>query len=686
MTISVRGAAHLCRHSVFDAEVLAGINLPQVPVGSPLGTNTIIVFARMCRGSALTPMNPQPTDPYRAEHHPFRRAFELLPELVCEWATDGTMLFTNRAYDEYFGFTEPVVGKNLQDLDTWEDGTGPADTVRHFLSGESARYLERHYEGGRTVEWTNTIVRADDGEVISVLAVGRDVTEAARIREQIRISEERFRTMVTHIWDSILLLDGSGSLIAATSTYRADLGYEPEFWSSANLIEVVHPDDRGTAARALTEILSGGPGTEAWAELRAIRRDGSTAWLELNGVNRLDDPTVSALVITVRNIDKRKAIEFELERRREDAERALHERENFIAQVSHELRNPLHGMLGLSEFLRDSHLPGELEEAASALFRQSTVLRRIVDDLLDVAQLEVGSLRVRDDDVDLRPVVADAIALGRDSAHPGVEVVGSPPPASVRFVRGDDDRIRQAVANLLSNACKHTRTGSVRLEVVDGSEPGTVRIAVFDTGSGIDPSEVDRLFMPYQRGRGDGGPGVGLGLAIVRGTVEAMGGSTGAEARPEGGSVFWIQLRSSAAIPDRHEPPEPLDVPVNGRSMQVLVVDDDPVNRMLAVLQLRRMNAQVTEVPSAEDALEVITGGSAFDAAFIDVQLDGMSGLELVRCIRQMPQPHPLLAVMTASATAADRQQASRAGADHFVSKPATANDMAAVLRMAATH
>lgn len=629
-------------------------------------------------------MTPHPTNPPHPDQNPFRRAFELLPELVCEWATDGTMLFTNRAYDEYFGFTESVVGRNLQDLDSWEEGTGPVDTLQYFEEGAAARYLERHYEGGRTVEWANTLVRADEGEVISVLAVGRDVTEAARAREQIRVSEERFRTMVTHIWDTILLLDDTGSLITATSTNRADLGYGPDFWTDTNLIDIVHPDDRGIAAESLVRLLADGPGTEAWAELRALRRDGSTAWLELNAVNRLDDPNVSALVVTVRNIDNRKAIEHELARRREEAELALQQRENFIAQVSHELRNPLHGMLGLSEILRDSNLAGELGDAANALFRQSHVLRRIVDDLLDVAQLEVGSLRVRTDDVDLRSIVADAVALARDSAHPGVELVGTPPATHVRFVRGDDDRIRQAVANLLSNACKHTRVGSVRLEVVQGSSPGTVRIEVIDTGVGIDPDDVERLFLPYQRGRGDGGPGVGLGLAIVKGTIDAMGGSVGAARRAEGGSVFWIQLPASNAATGQAPPVEPLSVPEGAMPLRVLVVDDDPVNRMLAALQLRRVNAEVTEVPSAEDALALLEAGAVFDAAFVDVQLEGMSGLELVRSVRGMPTPHPVLAVMTASATAADRLAAEEAGADHFVPKPATASDMVAVLRQAA--
>lgn len=626
----------------------------------------------------------QPTSPERYDQDPVRRALQLQPELVCEWKPDGTIVYTNRAYDDYFGFEESVVGRNLSDLDDWEEGTSPMETVDFFDTGKSARSLERHYDGGFIVEWTNSLVRSASGEVISILAVGRDVTDQVRTRELLRRNEERFRMMVTHIWDTILLLDEQGNLIDSTMEVRTDLGYPTDFWNGVSLIDVVHPDDHGNAIAALAELTEKGPGAEAWTELRAVRADGSFTWLELNGANLLHEPSVNALIVTVRNIDNRKHIEQQLAARREEAEARLAERERFVAQVSHELRNPLHGMIGLSEVLQQAPLQPELSEAAAALHRQSMVMRRIVDDLLDVAQLEVGQLRVRDAVVDLGPIIDDSVTLARDSVPHGVDLVATDIGPAHRQVSGDDDRIRQALANLLSNACKHTRAGEIRIEVGQGHAPDTVRITVLDTGSGIDVDDIERLFEPYQRGRSNNRPGVGLGLAIVKGTIEAMGGTVGAAPRESGGSTFWIELARA------HQPADPtpsapsVDLAALGDQLRVLVVDDDPVNRLLASLQLSALKAEVTVASSGEEAWDLLRT-QEFDVAFIDVQMPpGMSGLELVRLVRANRIEAPLLAVMTASATVADRQEAEDAGADAYVAKPATASDMMAVLRQRA--
>ncbi|MEY4338846.1 MAG: hypothetical protein RLZ14_696 [Actinomycetota bacterium] len=623
----------------------------------------------------------QPTSPDRYDDDPVRRALQLQPELVCEWLPDGTIVYTNRAYDRYFGFEESVVGRNLNELDDWEEGTSPMDTLDYFETGRPARSLERHYDGGLTVEWTNSLVRSKTGEVISILAVGRDVTDQVRTRELLRHNEERFRMMVTHIWDTILLLDANGNLLDATMELRADLGYPTEFWQGVNLLDVVHPDDQPIAISALSDLVTRGPGAEAWAEMRVIRADGSNTWLELNGANLLHEPSVQALIITVRNIDNRKLIESQLAARREEAEARLHERERFVAQVSHELRNPLHGMIGLSEVLQHSTSDPALAEAAAALHRQSMVMRRIVDDLLDVAQLEVGQLRVREAVVDLVPIINDSITLARDSASVGVELRASAIEPAHRYVKGDDDRIRQAVANLLSNACKHTRAGEISVEIGAGHEPNTTRITVLDTGSGISADDTERLFEPYQRGRGNDRPGVGLGLAIVKGTVEAMGGSVGAAPRIGGGSEFWIEVDDAQGRPAEPAATAADTPPGSFSHLRVLVVDDDPVNQLLASLQAKALSATVTTASSGEEAWALLQTES-FDVALIDVQMPpGMSGLELVRMVRAGIANPPLLAVMTASATLADREGAADAGADEYVAKPATASDIAAVLR-----
>jgi PAS domain S-box-containing protein len=611
--------------------------------------------------------------------HPYRRALDAQRELICEWALDGTIMYCNRAYRDYFGFDESVLGRNLSEFVEADGETDSDATMARFDAGERTVVVMRHYDDGRSIEWANTLVQSDHGAPVSVLAVGRDATERLAAEEAMRRNEERFRTMVTYIWDSILLLDREGKLVDATSSYRTDLDYPPEQWLQMSLFDLLHPEDRDAAALALKSLVERGPQAEAWMELRARRHDGTYTWLELNAANLLDDPAVNAVILTVRNVERRKQIERELAERHAEAEAALRRRVGFVAQVSHELRNPLHGMLGLSELLANANLPPSLADAAWALYRQSTTMRRIVDDLLDVAQMEVGNLSVNVGRVDVQFVINDTSVVAREIARPGVEVISIDTPPELRHVSADHDRLRQAVANLLSNACKHTEHGWVRIEASTGAAPRTVRITVSDTGSGVEADDVARLFQPYERG-GEGTAGVGLGLAIVKGTIEAMGGTVGGAPREGGGSMFWVELPMATADLEVHPTPSTTADHADTYPLRVLVVDDDPVNQLVATLQLRKLGAEVTTASSGDEGWGLLQV-QEFDVAFIDVQMPGMNGLDLVRLSHLLPEPRPLTAIMTASATAADQQAAIDAGADTFVTKPATAADVRVVLQ-----
>lgn len=650
---------------VFEADVRARV----VDIGPDLGVGML---------SSILPAVEAAYD------NPVRRALDLQRELICEWSPGGTILYCNRAYRDWFAYGDDVVGRNIDELVTWEDGLSRDVMMSRFGTGHDTQVDTRFYDDGRAVEWANTLVRAHDGEPISVLAVGRDITERVRAQEALRRNEERFRTMVMYIWDSILLLDAEGKLLDGTSAYRTDLGYPPGTWLTLDLFDLLHDDDREPALVALASLIERGRGAEAWMELRARRVDGTYTWLELNGANLLGDPAVDAVILTVRNIERRKSVELQLEQRRRESEEALRQRVLFVAQVSHELRNPLHGMLGLSEVLAKADLEPRLADAAWALYRQSTTMRRIVDDLLDAAQLEAGTLRVHIDRVDLQYVFNDCMVVARELVRDGVEVDAVPPALDLRFVQADAVRVRQAVTNLLSNACKHTATGQIRLHVEAGHGAGTARIRVDDTGSGIDGADIARLFQPYERGKPDGTPGVGLGLAIVKGTIEAMGGHVGAEPRPGGGSTFWLELPLGAAEEWQPEGEAPAGHDErNDFGLRVLVVDDDPVNRLVATLQLRELGNDVVTASGGEEAWALLQA-EPFDVAFVDVQMPGMSGLELVALAHGLPSPRPLLAVMTASATAADQAAANHAGADDFVPKPATVADIRAVLHRCA--
>ena len=600
-------------------------------------------------------------------------------------APNGTVLYANRSYREFFSLGSSVVGQSLDALlerrgDPPLEGMGTSirENILRGIDSSDLGYREiRTYPSGRTVEWTNTAVRADDGSMLSVLAVGRDVTDRTATETQLRRNEERFRMMATHIWDTILLVSADGRLIDSTAPYRADLDREPDYWVDLELATALHPDDQAHALQAMHDLVEMGPNGQLSIEVRAARASGEYTWLELSGTNLLHHPSIDALLLSVRNIEERKQFERELADTHQREQLAVQRREGFVAQVSHELRNLVHGTLGLSEILARAAVPLEIAEVVNALHRQSLTLRRIVDDLLDAAQLELGGVQVRDEVVDLAEMFSD-IELTLAGRH--VPVIAPPPDAQMRYVMGDVDRLRQALTNLLSNALRHTRLGDVRVGVEPGRTRDVVRITVADTGSGIDPDDLERLFQPYERGLGERSHGIGLGLAVAKANVEHMGGAIGAIARNDG-ATFWLELRAARPAdptPSRGSIRPATAAPLTQR-LSVLVIDDDPINRLVASMQLRDLHADVVTAAGAEEGLE-LARRRTFDAVLCDLNMHGGGGLQFLHAVRQLDIVQPFVTVMTGDADPRHRDAAIQAGADHYLLKPATLDDLADTL------
>jgi two-component system, sensor histidine kinase len=620
----------------------------------------------------------------RFDHHPFRRALEVQQDLVCEWAPNGTVLYANRSYRSFFALGANVVGRKLDDMleqrsDPPLEGMGESirlSIIRGVEQSPDGYREDRTYPNGRTVEWTNSSVRDEANNLLSILAVGRDVTDRTATETQVRRNEERFRMMATQIWDTIALVSADGRLLDSTAPYRSDLDRPPEFWADANIIDLAHPDDRPTAVEALRHLVAMGAGAQHSVELRATRLDGSYTWLELNGTNLLAHPSVEAILLSIRNIEERK--QFERERTELIArDRAnLERREWFVNTVSHELRNLVHGTLGLSELLTRATLPTDVSGVVTALHRQSSGLRRVVDDLLDAAQLELHPEQVRDDVVDLDVTLAD-IALMFASEH--VPVVFDRRERDGVLVRGDADRLRQVLMNLVRNALNHTTTGEVRLDL-ELTARRTARLEVRDTGTGIDASELERLFDRYERGRDEHTRGLGLGLSVARTLIERMHGQIGALSRDDG-ATFWIELPLSTAsdpTPARGTARRHSNAPLATR-LRVLVLDDDPVNRLVASMQLHELKAIAVTAETAAEAMEQLEHRE-FDAVLCDLNLEGESGLDFLKALRVAPVRQPFVAIMTGDADPTHHARALQAGADHFMVKPATIADVAETL------
>lgn len=352
--------------------------------------------------------------------------------------------------------------------------------------------------------------------------------------------------------------------------------------------------------------------------------------------------------------------------------------EFFLAAMSHELRSPLHAILGLAELLEldpDVH-PAAMKHVRS-IRRETAALAHVIDDLLDFSKVSVGELELLDEPFSPAQVLDGAVGgLQSKAIERGLDLHVEVDAATPRALRGDAHRLRQVLVNLTSNAVKYTERGSVRVTlepVGDG-----LRYRVIDTGPGIPERAQDSLFDPYKQARReDTIKGTGLGLAISHRLVALMGGELRFDTSPSG-TTFWFDLPIVTADPALIRASDAEEAST-GRAGTVLVVDDSPVNRMLSEAQLGRLGYDVVLADSGFAALDHLTH-NAVDVVLMDWHMPEMDGLETTRRIRESEQERTPIIAVTASAMSGDRERCLEAGMDDYLAKPIAIDALATML------
>ncbi|WP_342630813.1 response regulator [Marinobacter alkaliphilus] len=363
---------------------------------------------------------------------------------------------------------------------------------------------------------------------------------------------------------------------------------------------------------------------------------------------------------------------------RDEAIRANHAKNQFLANVSHELRIPLQSVLGYANLLTDTPLDQEQREYVSTLLNASESLSAIINDLLDISSMEAGKLELEAIPFDLRETLNDLIhMLGSRAREKGLALEMRVDENLPWAMIGDPVRLRQILLNLLSNAIKFTDSGHVLISIeVLGRKEGNVRLrlAVEDTGVGINPEDIPLVYEPYvqlgQRFQRQL-PGAGLGLTICRQLVDLMGGSMDLESRPGQGSTFWVELTLQAAgdastriRPDSHM--------VRGR--KILVVDSYELSRKITLEMLSRYEVQIEAVKAAGEALtslrQAFDAGDPYHAIILDGFVPDMDSDLLCRQIRSNPQWADMrLLILSSNPQRGDAEHFRQAGADAFLSK-----------------
>jgi PAS domain S-box-containing protein len=638
----------------------------------------------------------------RESEERFRNVFEHAPVGMCVAALDGRCIQVNESLCRMLGYSqEELTGKAWAELthpddlalsrQMWEQLRREPDTT---VEGEK-RYLHR----SGSVVWARvriSLLRDSLRRPLYCVVHAEDITERKRAVQALQASEEKFRQLAENIREVFWMKgpDNEGMLYISPA-YEQIWGRTCEslYRNPTSWLDAVHPDDLEQAHRLFARTKRG---EASEFEYRIRTPDGQEKWIRDRAFPiRGQAGQVIRVVGIAEEITDRKRYEEELIRAREGADAANRARSRFLANMSHEIRTPMNGVLGMLQLLMGTNLTAEQREYAGVAETSGRTLLALIDDILDLAKIEARKVTVDSQTFQLSEAVEGVVRLLRVQANAkGLNIGWSISPKIPRVLCGDIRRLRQVLTNLLANAVKFTRLGSVTLDVSLEAHDDlavTVRFTVTDTGIGIRPEQVARLFTPFTQADDSASRkygGTGLGLAISKQLVELMGGAIGVDSREGQGSTFWFTVVFQ--LPAADQPltePERLDprarasarAATPSRGTRILVAEDHPVNRQLALAQLTKLGYEATAVTNGAEAVEAVACGG-YDLVLMDCQMPVMDGFEATRQIRGSAQPGIPIVAITADAMPADEDRCLAAGMNGYLAKPVDLAKLAAAI------
>ena len=596
----------------------------------------------------------------------------------CESSPPYAAEFMSGGSERVFGFT----GDDLTaDPNLWVQRLHADDRDRVFreltdlvAAGRGVHeYRFRHKDGSyRWIRDELAVVDRDGRPLIVGHCI--DVTKIKHAEREVRESEARFQAFMGNSPAAAWITDATGRMIYANAGFVALLrGRDP---IGRTLEEVFPPDLAATYRRNNDAVLASGSMQEVIEQ--GARPDGS---LGLFLVYKFPIPmaeglnAVGGVAVDITERERQAEALREAERRAQAASLAKSE---FLANMSHELRTPLTAILGFAELVGESDVTDvDRREHVETIRRNGEHLLAVINDILDLSKIEAGRLTVERLPVSVSGVVTEVVDLMQVRARAkGISLTSEIGPQTDEIIQSDPVRLRQILMNLVGNAVKFTQAGAVSVRV--HASDGRLHFRVRDTGIGMTPEQMARLFKPFEQGDASMSRlfgGTGLGLRISQRLANLLDGSINVESTPGGGSTFSLSLPASAEPAGlAPESPRP-DSAVDLHAVSILLVEDGPDNQRLLERILSRAGARVTLAANGIEGIAALrldagpSNAASFDLIISDIQMPQMDGYEFVRRLRAAGVRTPVLA-LTAHAMAGDQHRALEAGCDRFASKP----------------
>ncbi|MGA2520978.1 MAG: PAS domain S-box protein [Acidimicrobiales bacterium] len=514
------------------------------------------------------------------------------------------------------------------------------------------------------------------GDIVGMAAIATDITDRAHAEAALAERQRLLDTVIRACPDIVTVLDGNGRVQEISEAAERILGYDMDDPVHEEVAALVHPDDLPLVYEEYAKILTT-PDVRLDVRYRVRHCDGRWVVLDTRGQSITGaDGKPAGVVVVSRDVTADLEIEEEMRAAMEVAEQASRAKSEFLSRMSHELRTPLNSVLGFSQLLEMDELPDQQGEAVGHIMRAGRHLLNLIDEVLDIARIESGNLELLIEPVPVGEVLGDAVDLAGPLAHSaGIEVVlDTRACPRTCHALADRQRLLQVLLNLLSNAVKYNRVGG-RVDISAAlTKDGGVRIEVTDTGTGIDPGDIDRVFEPFDRLGAESTTveGTGVGLTLSRHLVERMDGVISVHSALGEGTTFTVELPGTEAPSS----PGPAVVPrLQGTresgTVRVLHIEDNLAN--LELVEQVLMRTGVVELYAA------MSGSLGFELArehhpdliLLDLHLPDMSGTDLLERLQGDPRTAAIpVVVITADATPAQVQRVRASGVAAYLTKP----------------